>query len=96
MYLNIMRYRTGKFGIQVTEVNAQKRVINNSKDIKEMRMGLSVSCSAYHISDNTDKGVVHTWTYDTWKDLSDAIATVRFSKVINTEDSPEDSKEEVK
>lgn len=86
MYINVMRYRTGKFGVSVVEMSKNGKTVNKSYEIQAMKREFGASCVEYRV-DSKD-GVTHWWTFNGISAVSDALNKLPFPSIDN--DEPED------
>lgn len=81
MYINIMRYRTGKFGVTATEQTKQGKFINKEAEILNMKREFGAECIEYRV--DTREGVVHSWTFSFMNDICRALVKLPFPSIDN-------------
>lgn len=86
MYINVMRYRTGKFGISVVETSKNGKTVNKGSEIIAMKREFGTACTEYRV-DSKD-GIVHWWTFENIVALTSSMARLPFASIDN--DEPED------
>lgn len=61
MLITLMRYRTGKFGVQAIEETKNHKRVNNDRELLDMKAKFGKRCIEYRIDEKN--GVVHVWTF---------------------------------
>lgn len=83
MYINIMRFRTGKFGVSATETTKNGKVINKPDELKDMKREFGERCTEYRI-DRKD-GVQHHWTFENIGNVAFCLNNLPFPSQDNDE-----------
>lgn len=83
MYLNLMRYRTGKFGIKLTESTKQGKRINNDYIIGQCKREFGERCTEYRVENKN--GIDHIWTFRTITAVTTALEFIQFPSTDNEE-----------
>ena len=83
MYISIMRYRNGKFGVSATEITKQGKTINKPDEIKNLKREFGANCSVYRVENKN--GITHYWTLESMYLVTEALNRLPFPSQDNDE-----------
>lgn len=83
MYINVMRFRTGKFGVSAVEMSKDGKTVNKAFEIREMKGEFGRLCVEYRVDSKT--GVTHWWTFENLLAVSNALGKIQYPSTDNEE-----------
>jgi hypothetical protein len=83
MYINVMRYRTGKFAISATQTAKNGKTINKEDEIKDMKGCFGAYADEYRV--DRKEGVTHHWTFQSMDKITEGLNDMSFPSQDNEE-----------
>ena len=81
MYINIMRYRTGKFGVSAVETSKNGKQVNKPFEITQLKTVFGATCIEYR--QDVKDGITHWWSFNTMTGITIALDKVPFPSTDN-------------